>query len=109
MIMASILLRQWIANPWGGIMNSSPGNVVNLALDFPERSKSRDLLRRLAAQSGVDVNIVRGRLTENEARYEIQLKGLRAGVEKSLRLLTGPGVTCRVVASKPVPGSWIGA
>ena len=90
-------------------MNSSPGNVVNLALDFPERSKSRDLLRRLAAQSGVDVNIVRGRLTENEARYEIQLKGLRAGVEKSLRLLTGPGVTCRVVASKPVPGSWIGA
>jgi hypothetical protein len=71
---------------------------VNVALEFHEKSRGRDLLDRLTSQAGVDVNVVRGRLTENEARYELRLSGLRKRLQKAFRLCAGPGVDCRVLS-----------
>jgi len=81
-------------------MRSSPQEVVNLALDFHGGSRGRDLLKRLASQAGVEVMVVRGRLTENESRYEIRLQGLRRKMQRAFRLCTGTGANCRILSLK---------
>jgi len=84
-------------------MRRPSGGVVNIALEFPERRHARELLRQLAAQSGAAFDVVRGRVTQSEARYVIKLRGLKRGIAKACRFFTGRGVGFRVLASESSP------
>lgn len=54
-------------------MNES--RVVRLAVRFEDRSAAASCLQDLRAIPGATVNVVRGRVTPEEARFDLELRG----------------------------------
>ncbi|HZL72849.1 MAG TPA: hypothetical protein VFC86_10335 [Planctomycetota bacterium] len=77
-------------------MKLAAPRVVNLLLDFGDRLQARSHLDRMSRAAGRAMNIVRGRLTPDQAHYEIRLRGSRRTVGRALRLCRGEGIDLRV-------------
>jgi len=81
-------------------MRSTSGDVVDISLVFPGKTRAVDLLHQAAHRSGVDLEVVRGRVTEREARYEVRMKGLHDRIEKAVRMCAERGARRRILKSK---------
>ena len=77
-------------------MNIGAMESMDLVLGTADRPQARRLLERMAHASGLALNIVRGRVTALEARYEIRLRGSHRKVAQALRLCRGEGVDLQV-------------
>ena len=82
-------------------MRSSSVDVVDLALAFPGKSRAVDLLRKMALRAGVDLRVLRGRVTESEARYEVRMRGIRGRIEKAVRLCAARGAENPIIVVDP--------
>ena len=56
-------------------MNPAEEKITILKVEFPTRALAHDLLGRWTASPGVVVNILRGRVTAEEARFELEIRG----------------------------------
>jgi hypothetical protein len=66
-------------------MNPAQEKIAILKVEFPTRSLAHDLLGRWSASPGVLLNIRRGRVTAEEARFELEIRGNAALVAKLVR------------------------
>ena len=66
-------------------MNPAEEKITILKVEFPTRSLAHDLVGRWSASPGVLLNIRRGRVTAEEARFELKIRGNAALVAKLVR------------------------
>src|SRR5436190_1738972 len=61
-----------------GSMRLIQKNTAILNVNIPNRSLAQTLLENWSEQAGISLSIVRGRLTPEEARYELEIRGTAA-------------------------------
>ena len=66
-------------------MNPAEEKIAILKVEFPTRALAHDLLERWTASPGLLLNIRRGRVTADEARFELEIRGNAAQVAKLVR------------------------
>ncbi len=59
--------------------------TVTLKLEIPNRTLATRLLEAWSVREDIFINILRARVTPDEARYELEIRGVPAAVAKILR------------------------
>lgn len=67
-------------------MNSSQEMTVHMNVKFPDRSLARPLLENLGRDRALSVNILRGRITREEASFDLEVTGSKRRVDDLIRL-----------------------
>lgn len=62
----------------------SESRVVRLNVRFEDRSEAATCLQNLRRIPGTSVNVVRGRITPEEAHYEIEIRGQGRLMEQAI-------------------------
>jgi hypothetical protein len=65
-------------------MNGTREMAVQFNVEIPNRALAKSLLLEWSGRSGVSLNIVRGRITRDGVRYELEVRGT---VEKTAPIL----------------------
>ena len=66
-------------------MGNERRKVVHLEVYFADRSLSKPAILELSRDSSISVNILRGRLTETSAWFELELSGSPSRVDAVVR------------------------
>ena len=61
----------------------------------PHKLVSEPIMHKLSSQYKVVPNILRGRITNQAARLEIELSGTKKAIEKSCKYLNGVGIVVK--------------
>jgi hypothetical protein len=75
----------------------SKTNMAVLNVEIPNRTLARTLLQQWAAHPGIVLNVLRGRVTSDGARYKMEVQGSATEVARLLRQIAS------WEASRPVP------
>lgn len=59
--------------------------TATLEVEIPNRALARTLLEKWSHHSGVELTILRGRVSADEARYELEVRGSVADVARIVR------------------------
>lgn len=59
--------------------------TATLKVEIPNRTLALALLEKWSRQTGVSMTVLRGRVTSDEARYELEIRGTSADVAKVVR------------------------
>ncbi len=59
--------------------------IANLNVEIPDRTLAQSVLQRWSQQAGLSVRIVRGRITPEAARFELEIRGHSPLVSRILR------------------------
>lgn len=64
-------------------------------MNFPAKMIEEPIMHKLSTDHGVVPNILRGRITANSAKLEVELSGKPKDVEKAIAFLKSKGVSIR--------------
>ena len=67
--------------------------TLRFKMSFPKRVLGDPLMHRLSQNAGVVPNILRGRITEQEAWLEVEMIGNSDNIEKAVLFLKEKGVS----------------
>ena len=67
--------------------------TIKFKMTFPEKMIGDPILYRLSQDLGVAPNILRGRITENDAWLEVELIGVEENIGKAVEFLGEQGVS----------------
>jgi hypothetical protein len=67
-------------------MENGAQKSIHVALNFPDRALAKPAIERLSRGSTLSVNILRGRITEHEAWFELELAGRVDEVDELIRV-----------------------
>jgi len=84
-------------------MNPAEEKTAILNVAFPTRALAHELLERWTAAPGVLLNIRRGRVTEEEARFELEIRGNAALVSRLIRHSAPWDAARRLLNPVPMP------
>jgi len=80
-------------------MKPDRSKTVHVNVTFPDRSLARPVLEEIGRDRGLTVNILRGRITEEIATFELEVTGAARRVDDLIRLSATWGTT---VGSPPL-------
>ena len=66
-------------------MNGENQKTAILEVEIPNPALALNLLETWSARSGVSLNVRRGRVTADEARFELEIRGTTANVATIVR------------------------
>jgi hypothetical protein len=66
-------------------MRPAEEKTATLKLEIPNRSLASTLIENWSERSGVSLNILRGRVTSDEACFHLEIRGRAGNVAKILR------------------------
>jgi hypothetical protein len=72
---------------------------VQLSVNFADRNLARPLLEDLGRDRALSVNILRGRITHEEASFQIEVTGSTHRVDDLLRVSSKWGALVRTLSS----------
>jgi hypothetical protein len=67
------------------MMNPANETAATLTVEIPNPTRAAILLDRWSRMSGISLNIVRGRITSDSARYQLEIHGGAAEVSCIVR------------------------
>ncbi len=85
-------------------MRADPEKTAVLKLEIPNRTLASTLLDRWSEESGVSLNVLRGRVTPEAAAYKLEIRGRAANVAKIVRQ-SAPWDTARRYLSPAATGA----
>ena len=66
-------------------MRPAPEMTAILNVEIPNPTRAAILIQKWTERSGVSLSILRGRVTSDEARYDLEIRGAAANVAKIVR------------------------
>ena len=72
-----------------------------LNVEIPDRTLAQTLLEKWSEQAGVTLSILRGRVTPEEARYQLEIRGPAANVARVVRQSASWDASRRVLTPAP--------
>lgn len=67
-------------------MEQDRRDSLRIEVSFPDRALAKPILREISENRDLSVNILRGRMTENDAWFEVEIRGKPAKLQELLRL-----------------------
>lgn len=67
-------------------MSTEKPTVLHLEVQFPDRSLAKPVLREISENADLAVNILRGRVSEEGAWFDVEVSGDDRRIEELLRL-----------------------
>ncbi len=74
-------------------MSSESQNAVRFKMTFPEKILGEPIIHKLSHDLDVVPNILRGRITEQEAWLEVEMVGNNESIDKAVEFLKEKGVS----------------
>lgn len=82
----------------------TPEKTQILKVEIPDRALAQSILQRWSDGSGVSLRILRGRISQEEARFELEIRGSSADVARIVRQSV-PWTASRRLPSKVSQGA----
>ena len=82
-------------------MRPEPETTAVLKVEIPNRVLAATLLAQWTGQAGISLSILRGRVTADEACYELKVEGSGAQVARMVRKSAPWDVSRRLLAGAP--------